>query len=190
MTRRRHARKNTNKRNAPTQNTQAQSQNSARPVETDQSTVTNNTRQVTKKSQAQERAVHALEKITTLAALPVSDRGKYVSYVKALPANIFMSGLGQAMAMEKASHKYEGHAHLFSHVQSWLCNGGGNGWKSSPYRTNTDLLRAICGGSQDDYIRAQAEALEYLNWLKKFAVAYLTETTEPKSSDEHAAATT
>lgn len=128
-----------------------------------------------RRSQAQDRALHALKRIE---ALP-DERGNYLSYVKALPATIIMSGLGQAMAMEKAGVKDPGHVLLYRHVESWLCNMDGEGWASSPYGRDGDLVRAIVYGSHEDYVRAQAEALEYLEWLKKFAVASLSPAMAP-----------
>ncbi len=113
-------------------------------------------------SLAQKRARHALDAINNIK----DDYGKYVSYVSALPATIIMSGLGQALAMLKAGKK-PGHGILFNHMQDWLCSG----WEHGPY--SGDILQAIIGGNEDDYIRAQAEAMEYLEWLKKFAVAFL-----------------
>jgi CRISPR-associated protein Cmr5 len=114
------------------------------------------------------RARHALAAIDALAAASEDDRGKYLSYAKALPANILRNGLGQAMAMEKAGKKDRGHALLFGSMQTWLCAG----WASSPYRAfPDDLMKGIVEGSQRDYVGAQVEAIAYLEWLKKFAVA-------------------
>jgi CRISPR-associated protein Cmr5 len=138
---------------------------------------------------ALERAQHALAAITHLEATPPAGGiGNYVSYVKALPANILRSGLGQAMAMEKAQSQGDGqeaagHAWLYRHMQEWLIVG----WSSTPYasvrgfatardpkKDPAALLQAIVNSDQAAYVRAQAEALAYLEWLKKFAVAFLT----------------
>jgi len=124
-----------------------------------------------KRSLAQRRAKHALDAIQHK---DMKDYDKYVSYVSALPANIIMSGLGQAMAMLKSGKKL-GHGILYKHMQDWLCNADGNGWRRGPYSSFNDILQAITNvdKTEDDYIRAQAEAMEYLEWLKKFAVAFL-----------------
>jgi CRISPR-associated protein Cmr5 len=58
---------------------------------------------------------------------------------------------------------------LFEQMQAWLCRDQ----VSAPYRSQTDLMRAITDGDEDAYVRAQAEALAYLRWLKKFATAFL-----------------
>ena len=123
-------------------------------------------------SLAQERARHALQKIKELEA---SDNyGNYVAYVKSLPATILMSGLGQALAMEKvgATSKTNavkaGHGKLFEHVSDWLLNH----WPSRPDEyTGGELMEVIISSDQADYMRAQTETLAYLEWLKKFAVA-------------------
>ena len=134
-----------------------------------------------------ERARHALE---TINKLP-EDVDKYTSYVKALPASILQNGLGQAMATLLAASKGEpamdgsrvksAHRLLFDHVQEWLCRDD----PAAPYRMKEEksaadapLMEQITGGSEADYIRAQAEALAYLGWLKKFAVAFRPEQEE------------
>ena len=130
------------------------------------------------RSLAQKRAAHALACIKKLAE--DNDYGNYVSYVKSLPAAILMNGLGQALAMEKAgASKDKGHDFLYRHMNAWLCNeaweGVSPGWESSLYASKSDVLEAIVSHDEAAYIRAQAEALEYLEWLKKFAVALLKE---------------
>ncbi len=134
-----------------------------------------------------ERARHALQ---TIEALP-DDVKKYTSYVKGLPAAILQNGLGQAMATLLAASKGkpamqngavdEAHRLLYNHVQAWLCRDD----QHAPYRENTEpadsstiLMTRMTEGDEAAYIRAQAEALAYLNWLKKFAVAYRPESTE------------
>ena len=128
------------------------------------------------KSLSQKRAKHALNLIQN--AQKEGKYGNYLAYVKALPATIIMSGLGQAMAMEKAGGTKSGdvgagHKKLYAHLEAWLCNSGKEGWKTSPYAHKNNILAAITDGSEADYIRAQVEAMEYLEWLKKFAVAFL-----------------
>jgi len=113
-------------------------------------------------SLAQKRAADALKNIETLK--DKGEYGKYVSYVKSLPAEIIMSGLGQAMALVR-SKKLAGYDPLYQHLNDWLCKG-------RPYASG-DLITNIVSNSEADYIRAQAEAMAYLEWLKKFAVALL-----------------
>lgn len=125
----------------------------------------------------QERAANAL---THVRALQQEKRyGNYRSYVERLPAQIVMNGLGQAMAMVRSrapshaddEHKEDARAYglLFDQMQTWLCRDH----ESAPYRGARDLLAAIVERDQDAYVRAHAEALAYLEWLKKFARAFL-----------------
>jgi CRISPR-associated protein Cmr5 len=128
---------------------------------------------------ALQRAKHALAAIKALER-DKARIGKYTSYVKGLPANILRGGLGQAMAMELAGAKKDkGHKILFEQVEEWLLRG----WANSCYRGQPSLLEAIVVGDQAKYVRAQAEALAYLEWLKKFAVAFLEEPDEANTGN-------
>lgn len=137
---------------------------------------------------AKVRARHALKTIEDF--VPTDGRkqviGNYVSYVKGLPANILSNGLGQAMAMEAmGASKDTGHRLLCRHMNIWLLGERGSDLfprvpdagtpppENQPARLVAMLTHA--GATQDDYVRAQAEALAYLDWLKKFAVALLSE---------------
>ena len=125
----------------------------------------------------QRRASHALSRIKTLEGDEY--KKKFASYADRLPATIVMNGLGQAMASELAAARLgksdrkpdeKAHEKLFDIVQDWLKKSGvyENANPESKW-----LMEAIVEGSQDDYVRAQAEALAYLDWLKKFSQAYL-----------------
>ncbi len=119
-----------------------------------------------------ERANDAWEKVKTIAAQ--NAKGKYGSYVKGLPAAILANGLGQAAATLLAAAKGQGnndHQALYNHLQAWLCRDD----PSAPYRGKADLMQAITKGDRAVYLRAQAESLAWLGWLKKFAAAYLPE---------------
>lgn len=110
----------------------------------------------------QKRAAHALKEIKSLN---VGEDSHFISYVSALPASIVMNGLGQAMAFELSSGSE--HKILYNIMESWLCE------QSGVFTDENDLMKAITGNGQKEYIRAQAESLAYLDWLKKFSRAYL-----------------
>mgnify|MGYP002622378200 CR=1 FL=1 len=100
---------------------------------------------------------------------------EYLSYANSLPANIVMNGLGQACAMLLAQAKgkqanEDAHRLLYDHLHGWLCQG-----EHAVYANQACLVQAVIGSGQRQYIRAQVEALAYLEWLKKFAQAYLSE---------------
>jgi CRISPR-associated protein Cmr5 len=121
---------------------------------------------------AQRRAAHAFARIRTHETAGAGSYGNYVSYVEALPATILMNGLGQAAAtlLSKAT---EAHSLLYSDLQEWLCSAD----TAVPYRNatggNDRLMQAIIAKDERTYLHAQAEALAYLVWLKKFANAWL-----------------
>ena len=120
----------------------------------------------------QRRARHALDRIKQRQE---EDRqSDYLSCVKALPASIQQNGLGQALATLVAAargKRRDPHHLLFEDLQDWLCGDDDD----APYRNAHDLFAAITGNEnqQQHYLHAQDEAQAYLNWLKKFAVAYL-----------------
>jgi len=116
----------------------------------------------------QRRAGHALGKVNELQSLEKDRYGNFVSYVESLPASIVINGLGQAMAYELSCKKDVGHEHLYNIMEDWLCHNSGAFTDSS-----NDLMEAITENGQREYVLAQAESLAYLEWLKKFARAYL-----------------
>lgn len=115
---------------------------------------------MSKQTLEQRRAAHALARIGE-----ARERGiNYRSYVEALPATVAMNGLGQAVATLRSKQKPP-HELLHDHLQSWLCADDG------PFHGQATLLPAIAESDQRTYVHAQAEALAYLTWLKKFAQA-------------------
>lgn len=117
------------------------------------------------------RAVQALEADEAL-------RKRYRAYADRLGSSILMNGLGQALATERAAagskpKKTDERAHdrLYQNLKAWLCRAGG------VYEPTTgpdgDLLKSIVEHDEADYLRAQAEALAWLVWHKKFCRAYL-----------------
>lgn len=121
-----------------------------------------------------QRAEHALAAID---ALKDKDYGHYVSYVKGLPATILQNGLGQALAGLLAKGDVP-HKTLHDHLQAWLCRGD----EDAPYCGKEKVVNAITQGTEDAYLHAHAEALAYLIWLKKFAVAFLKQPDSEKQS--------
>jgi CRISPR-associated protein Cmr5 len=118
----------------------------------------------------QKRAAHALSKVREVGdGLAAS----YKSYVESLPATIVMNGLGQACAilLSRASGnsaRERAYRQLYNHLEDWLCRSEG-----AVYGQANSLIDAIVQNDQGHYVHAQAEALAYLDWLKKFVQAYL-----------------
>jgi len=121
----------------------------------------------------QKRARDALDKVRKIErACQGEQQEKFVSYVESLPATILTNGLGQAAAMLLAQAKGEqrdAHRMLYEALKDWLCRDDPH----APYRGQADLMVAIVNQDRATYLRAQAEALAWVEWLKRFAVAFL-----------------
>lgn len=121
------------------------------------------------------RAADALTRVRSIEETFGGDRekaDKFASYVESLPATILANGLGQAaatlLAQAKGNHG-DPHYKLYSFLEDWLCRDA----SEAPYRLANDLMEAIVTNDRQVYLHAQAEALAWLEWLKKFAVAFL-----------------
>jgi hypothetical protein len=108
----------------------------------------------------------------------------FVGTAKSLPAAILINGFGMAVATVIAQEKDEtaGSRKVVHLLADWLLKPGRE--CGSPYAwpagsteacTTAVLVEKIIGGSQADYMAAQAEALAWLAWLK-----VLTKPLEPK----------
>jgi len=129
----------------------------------------------------QKRAGDAYRKVQQLTNQSETFQKNYSSYAKGLPATILANGLGQAAAYLMAAAKGEetdAHMVLYRHLQDWLCRDNDN---RAPYPGARDLMGAITSEGRDKYLHAQAEAMEWLSWLKKFAAALLK---QPESDNE------
>lgn len=99
----------------------------------------------------------------------------YASYVVGLVGSIRINGLGQALAQLRAAAKGETvqekeedpHMLLYRNVESWLCGEG------SLFSKESDLLEKLIHSSSYQYFQAQGEALAWLEWHKKLAIAFL-----------------
>lgn len=102
-------------------------------------------------------------------------KDKYAAYAVTLPVTILNCGLGQAAATllsaaaKSNNSKSDPHQILYQDVESWLCRSE----SEAPYAGQQNLMEAIVKGDRQTYMRAQAECLAWLVWLKKLAVAYL-----------------
>lgn len=115
----------------------------------------------------QQRAKYALKRVQDAAHDSKVDKAEYKSYASALPAMIHMNGLGQAAAFYKS--KGETHEMIYDLLSGWLTQA------NQPYSNNKDLIAAIAENDMHRYRLAQAEAQALMDWVKKFAKAYMTE---------------
>lgn len=114
----------------------------------------------------QRRAKAAWEAIEAVKKENVP-QGKYRSLVRNAPADIQINGLGQSLAFWRANKDKREQAVLYSHVSRWVMGQLGE----SP---NADLMKWITvEASSDRYRQATAEAMAFLQWLKRFAEAEL-----------------
>ena len=95
------------------------------------------------------------------------DKKEFKSYASSLPAMIQMNGLGQAAAFYFSQGKI--YKKLYDILSHWLTQPG------QPYAGSGDLLAGITQQEMGPYFVAQAEALLLLDWVKKFAKAYVRE---------------
>jgi CRISPR-associated protein Cmr5 len=131
----------------------------------------------------QRRAADALRAVQALEA-DEAFRKRYRAYADRIGPTILMNGLGQALVTERAAagstpKKADERAHdrLYRNIEAWLCRAGGVYEPKSGQ--GRDLLQAIVQRGEGEYLRAQAEALAWLVWHKKFCRAYL-----PPADDE------
>lgn len=121
----------------------------------------------------QKRAQYALDRVKRLGSeCDEKKQEMFVSYAKSLTPMIITNGLGQSTAMllaQAKGDKSDPHYLLYSCLQEWLCRDE----PQAPYRGEPELIAAIVKNDRERYLWAQAEALALLEWLKKFAVAFL-----------------
>lgn len=116
----------------------------------------------------QQRAKFALDSILKLSEQKQFDdnkRREFKSYIATLPAMIHRNGLGQAVAFYAA--KGGTHGDIYALLSNWLCQ------EQKLYSPEKDLLHGITHNNMQRYRHAQIEAQALLQWLKRFANAYL-----------------
>ncbi len=137
------------------------------------------------RSLEQERAKAAWEKVCAVVERNSQPEEKkrfgkeYGSLAKSAPADIQASGLGQTLAFwrakgyEKGQPKKNGdnaHYQLLAHLSAWLREQLKLPVSQDPQAVLEWIVKQA---TTDEYRRATAEAMAYLNWLKRFAEAEL-----------------
>jgi len=110
---------------------------------------------------SQQRAKHALDGVNNWR--DKDGEADIQRHIIGMPAMILMSGFGQTCAFYKS--KKEHHERILNQLGNWL--------EKQQIFSSNDVMREIVHCDAKNYQLAQAETLEYLNWLKKFAKAYL-----------------
>lgn len=103
------------------------------------------------------------------ARVPPDGASQLKARCSELPFMIHANGLGQAAAFFKSKKEKDGYNVVFAALQSWLLQPG------RPFADKSDLMQAIVDGDLHAYRMAQAEAIQYMDWVKKFASAYLAD---------------
>lgn len=111
------------------------------------------------------RAQHALKKVQDW--VPLNEGDKLKARASELPFMIHTNGLGPALAFFKSKKNKDGYDNLYLVLQSWLAQPG------RPFADKPDLMKAITEADFNTYRLAQAEAIQYMDWVKKFSSAYL-----------------
>jgi len=120
---------------------------------------------------AQKRAADAYNKVYAIAHQSEFEgiRKNYGSLARSISSMIQINGLGPTLAFLKA--KAEGN----SQKPSMILYGHFNSWLISQIRDSTqnpaDFLHWITNQNSTAYHKATIEALEYGNWIKRFAEA-------------------
>ena len=128
------------------------------------------------RSMDQERAEFALGKIEQIAhKSPDAVQIEVRRYLNSLPALIRMNGLGQALAFYRTKDT-DGHQMIYQMVGAWLCDASSKG---RVFVGEGDVIAAITRNDIHLYMAAQNEALALLEWLKKFALAFLKKEDTP-----------
>jgi len=121
----------------------------------------------------QERAAFALKSLEKMLASGGGIDDKTANFIVGTPTMILTNGIGQTLAF-LLSKKTGKEKLVYDVLKTWLrqempaCFGkAGN--------TDIEFLRVFNGMSQEDYLRAQREALRLLEWLKRYARAFQKE---------------
>lgn len=123
----------------------------------------------------QERAAFALKRVQEAKEKKSLSQKEYKSYASSLPAMIHTNGLGQAAAFFKS--KKGTHAELYDVLSDWLRK------ENQPF-AGKELLDGITTSDMHTYRLAQAEAQALMDWVKKFAKAYMDEKDNKKGNEE------
>lgn len=113
---------------------------------------------------SQRRAAFALNGVRSVAGTEFA--GDFRSYAASLPPMIQMNGFGQALAFCRSKND-QAYQALYQLVSDWLTREG------QPYERHQDALEGITLEGMSAYRLAQTEALALLEWVKRFAAAYI-----------------
>lgn len=88
----------------------------------------------------------------------------YKAVASSFPAMIRMNGLGQALAFLR-SRKADEYQKVYAHVSQWLCAPG------NVLAESGDALGELVKRDAATYRQAEAEAVAFMVWIKRYAEA-------------------
>ncbi len=131
----------------------------------------------------QKRAKYALEQVHNAIDNKAINQKEYKAYAANLPAMIHMNGLGQAAAFFKSKgNTNDAYDAIYQILSDWLC-GKEKGAEIQPYKGCENLLEGITSKDMHQYRAAQAEAQALMDWVKKFAKAFMDSDEEKKKGE-------
>mgnify|MGYP001119098599 CR=1 FL=1 len=128
----------------------------------------------------QERAEYALDKVNVV--LKKSFRDKFKPLSSSASSMILKNGFGQTLAFWLAKSKMEQgkHLELFNIVKDWLTD------KKFVHIDGHDekaFVMSISKMSQEKYLMAQNETIALLEWVKRYANAFIEDDKGDKRDD-------
>lgn len=115
----------------------------------------------------QKRAAAAWACVVDVRDNHTSYKGDYSSLARSAPTDIQTNGLGQTLAFWRAKGK-DYHKKIYVDFSTWL--------QTRIPESKPDVLEWVMQrANTNDYRRATAEAMAFLQWLKRFAEAELSE---------------
>ena len=125
----------------------------------------------------QHRARYALEKVQAIKTDPSFDKyDAFKARASELPAMIQMNGLGQAAAFYRMKGPEHAHQALYKILSDWLCRESTDEYpQPGIYHAYDTLIEGITKSDQKQYRLAQAEALALMDWVKRFAKAFIAD---------------
>ncbi|NMA55065.1 MAG: type III-B CRISPR module-associated protein Cmr5 [Firmicutes bacterium] len=126
------------------------------------------------KTLTQERAEYAYDKINQIRLKPQYSPAKVAMHLRRLPAMVLANGLGQTLAFllaDAGCDKNKPSYLVYDMLAQWLV-AKRKLYEGQPH----DLIYHLVSGNRVAYQRAQQEVWALLDWLRKFADAYLPST--------------
>lgn len=130
---------------------------------------------MTIQTKQQKRAAFALNELKDKVEKNQVD-SKLATFIVGMPNMILSNGIGQSMAflMAKMKNKPE-RLFVFLTIKKYLCENYKNtfgDFKKDDIQNDYDFLKKFNDIPQNEYIKMQDEVLRMLEWLKRYARAF------------------